>query len=108
VFTGRLTTTGRGYVIAVAAAILLVLSFGDLFPESLELAADLAIPGFIGGFALLFMIDHLRIVLATSLIQAGSIPAASRGLWTTWTVRRWRSASLYVNSDQALHVVLST
>ncbi len=59
VFTGRLTTTGRSYAIAVAAAILLVLSFGDLFPESLELAGDLAIPGFIGGFALLFLIESL-------------------------------------------------
>ncbi len=54
-----LTPQGRAYAIAVAAAILLVLAFGDLFPESLELAHNLAIVGFIGGFALLFLVETL-------------------------------------------------
>ncbi len=55
----QLTARGRAYAVAVAAAILLVLALGDLFPESLEMAGDRAIPGFIAGFALLFLIETL-------------------------------------------------
>lgn len=55
----QMTARGRAYAIAVAAAVLLVLALGDLFPESLEMAGDWAIAGFIAGFALLFMIETL-------------------------------------------------
>jgi zinc transporter ZupT len=48
---------GRSYSVAVAAGILLALAFVDLFPESLELAGELAILGFVGGFALLFLAE---------------------------------------------------
>ena len=56
-FGRRMTAQGRAYAIAIAAGILLVLALGDLFPESLELAGNGAIAGFIGGFALLFLIE---------------------------------------------------
>lgn len=55
---GRKTMfAGRSYPAAVAAGILLALAFADLFPEGLELARDAAIIGFVGGFALLFVIE---------------------------------------------------
>jgi ZIP family zinc transporter len=47
----------RSYAIAVAAGILLTLAFGELFPEGLELAGRGAVVGFVGGFALLFLIE---------------------------------------------------
>jgi zinc transporter ZupT len=50
---------GRSYSVAVAAGILLALAFVDLFPESLELAGELAIAGFVGGFVLLFLTEAL-------------------------------------------------
>ena len=46
---------GQSYSVAVAAGILLALAFVDLFPESLELARESAVLGFIGGFTLLFL-----------------------------------------------------
>ena len=50
---------GRSYSVAVAAGILLALAFVDLFPESLELAEEAAIAGFVGGFVLLFLTEAL-------------------------------------------------
>lgn len=58
-FGGWLPAKGRAAVIAVAAGILLVVAFGDLFPESLEMAGPAGIAGFIGGFALLFVVEAL-------------------------------------------------
>lgn len=48
---------GRSYLAAGAAGILLALAFGDLFPEGLELAGEIAVLGFVGGFALLFLVE---------------------------------------------------
>lgn len=48
---------GRSYLAAVAAGILIALAFANLFPEGLELAENAAILGFVGGFALLFVIE---------------------------------------------------
>ena len=48
---------GRSYSAAFAAGILLALAFADLFPESLELAGEPAIAGFVGGFALLLLTE---------------------------------------------------
>ena len=50
---------GRAYATAVAAGIVLALAFGDLFPEALELAGKAAVAGFVGGFALLFLVESL-------------------------------------------------
>src|SRR3712207_1642220 len=47
----------RSYATAVAAGILLSLAFGDLMPESLEMARTPAIWGFIVGFVLLFLTE---------------------------------------------------
>ena len=58
-FGDKLSARGRSYAIAVAAGILLVLAFGELFPEGLELAGNAAIAGFIGGFTLLFLVETL-------------------------------------------------
>lgn len=55
--SSRLTAQGRAYAIAIAAASLLVLSIGDLFPDSLAAAGHAARAGFIGGFALLFVVE---------------------------------------------------
>jgi len=52
-----LTGTGRALAIAIAAGILLVLAFGDVFPEALAAAKHGAVVGFIGGFALLFVVE---------------------------------------------------
>lgn len=52
-----LTARGRSYSIAVAAGILLSLTFGDLFPDGLELAGRLAVFGFVGGFTLMFLTE---------------------------------------------------
>ena len=49
----------QSYATAAAAGILLALAFGDLFPESLEMAQGAAVAGFIGGFAALFMAETL-------------------------------------------------
>src|SRR4051794_9662534 len=57
VFGREMTVTARSYVIAIAAGILLALAFGDLFPESLDMAGHIAVVGFIGGYALLFLIE---------------------------------------------------
>jgi zinc transporter, ZIP family len=54
---GELRAKGRSYSAAVAAGILLALAFVDLFPESLELAGEAAIMGFVGGFTLLFLTE---------------------------------------------------
>lgn len=51
------TTQGRMVAVAIAAGVLLTLAFGDLFPESLELAGKSAVVGFVGMFALLFLIE---------------------------------------------------
>jgi zinc transporter ZupT len=49
----------RSYATATAAGILLALAFGDLFPESLEMAQRAAVVGFLGGFAGLFLAETL-------------------------------------------------
>jgi zinc transporter ZupT len=49
----------QSYATAAAAGILLALAFGDLFPESLEMAHGAAVVGFLGGFAALFMAETL-------------------------------------------------
>jgi zinc and cadmium transporter len=54
---GTLTGPGRSFAIAIAAGILLVLAFGDLFPEALAEAGRGAVVGFIAGFALLFLVE---------------------------------------------------
>lgn len=46
-------TRGRSYSVAVAAGILLALTFGDLFPEALELGGRTAV----GGFALFTLLS---------------------------------------------------
>ena len=56
---GELRVSGRGYSAALAAGILLALAFADLFPEGLELAGDVAITGFVGGFVVMFLIESL-------------------------------------------------
>ena len=56
---GGLGARGRSYSAAFAAGILLALAFVDLFPEGLELAGELAVAGFIGGFVLLFLTEVL-------------------------------------------------
>lgn len=52
-----LSARGRPIAVAVAAAILLVIAFGDLFPESLELAGNGAIVAFLAAFGTLFLIE---------------------------------------------------
>ena len=54
---GELGGRGRSYAAAFAAGILLALGFVDLFPEGLELGGEVAVAGFVGGFALLFMTE---------------------------------------------------
>ena len=54
---GELGARGRSLCAAFAAGILLALSFVDLFPEGLELAGEIAVAGFVGGFALLFLTE---------------------------------------------------
>jgi zinc transporter ZupT len=56
-FGGELGARGRAYSAAVASGILLALAFADLFPEGLELAGAVAVSGFVGGFALLFLTE---------------------------------------------------
>jgi zinc transporter ZupT len=56
-FGGELGARGRAYSAAVASGILLALAFADLFPEALEMAGGVAISGFVGGFALLFITE---------------------------------------------------
>lgn len=56
-FGGELGARGRAYSAAVASGILLALAFADLFPEGLELAGAMAVSGFVGGFALLFLTE---------------------------------------------------
>ena len=56
-FGRELSRQHQSYWVAIAAAILLALAFADLFPEGLELAGELAIMGFIGGFILLFLTE---------------------------------------------------
>jgi zinc transporter ZupT len=51
--------TVQSYATAAAAGILLALAFGDLFPESLEMAQRAAVVGFLGGFAGLFLAETL-------------------------------------------------
>ena len=53
----ELRQKGRSYFVAIAAGILLALAFADLFPESLELAREPAITGFVGGFTLMFLTE---------------------------------------------------
>lgn len=52
-----LTARVRSLAIAIAAGILLAVAFADLLPESLELAGQAASAAFIGGFALMFLIE---------------------------------------------------
>lgn len=54
---GELGAKGRSLCAAFAAGILLALAFVDLFPESLELAGETAIAGFVAGFAILFLTE---------------------------------------------------
>jgi zinc transporter ZupT len=56
-FGGELGARGRAYSAAVASGILLALAFADLFPEGLEMAGGVAVSGFVGGFALLFLTE---------------------------------------------------
>jgi zinc transporter ZupT len=49
----------QSYATAAAAGILLALAFADLFPESLEMAQEAAVVGFLGGFAVLFLAETL-------------------------------------------------
>jgi ZIP family zinc transporter len=56
---GRLSARARTYAIAIAAGILLIIALGDLFPEALEGAGQAGVAGFVGGFALLFLIEAL-------------------------------------------------
>jgi zinc and cadmium transporter len=49
----------QSYATAAAAGILLSLAFGDLFPESLEMAQGTAVVGFLCGFAGLFLAETL-------------------------------------------------
>lgn len=56
----ELGVRGRASLAAVAAGILLALAFVDLFPESLELAGEPAIVGFVAGFVLLFLPEAVR------------------------------------------------
>ena len=56
-FGGELGARGRAYSAAVASGILLALAFADLFHEGLEMAGRVAIFGFVGGFALLFLTE---------------------------------------------------
>jgi zinc transporter ZupT len=58
-FGGEVSAKGRSYSAAFAAGILLALAFVELFPESLELAGEPAIAGFVGGFVLLFLTELL-------------------------------------------------
>ncbi|MGH3147319.1 MAG: ZIP family metal transporter [Rubrobacter sp.] len=54
---GELGVRGRSYAAAFAAGVLLALSFVELFPEALELGERIAIAGFVGGFALMFLTE---------------------------------------------------
>jgi zinc transporter ZupT len=56
---GEVSAKGRSYSAAFAAGILLALAFVELFPESLELAGESAIAGFVGGFVFLFLTEVL-------------------------------------------------
>ena len=56
---GEVSARGRSYSAAFAAGILLALAFVDLFPEAMELAGELAVAGFVGGFVLLFLTEVL-------------------------------------------------
>jgi len=56
----ELGARGRASLAAVAAGILLALAFVDLFPESLELAGEPAIFGFVAGFVFLFSTEAFR------------------------------------------------
>lgn len=58
-FGRELGVRGRSYATAIAAGILLSLAFADLFPESLELAPEPAISGFVAGFVFLFLTESL-------------------------------------------------
>ena len=55
----ELGARGRAYATAAAAGILLSLAFADLFPEGLEISAEPAISGFVGGFVFLFLTESL-------------------------------------------------
>ncbi|CAN5707084.1 hypothetical protein BH18ACT11_BH18ACT11_01890 [soil metagenome] len=54
---GELGARGRSLSAAFAAGILLALAFVNLFPESLELAGETAVAGFVGGFAFMFLTE---------------------------------------------------
>src|SRR6188508_2945089 len=47
----------RSLAIAVAAGVLLALTFGDLFPEALELSGGRAVGAFLGGFGAMFLVE---------------------------------------------------
>ena len=53
----EMSSRGRSYSVAIAAGILLALAFADLFPEGLQMAGSQAIAGFVGGFALMFLVE---------------------------------------------------
>lgn len=56
--SGRVTPKVQAYLFALAAGVIVALAFGDLFPESLEMAGHGAIACFIGGFALLLLVEN--------------------------------------------------
>lgn len=58
---GKARGGGGAYPAAVAAGILLALAFADLFPEGLELAGNFGVVGFVGGFAVLFLVESFAL-----------------------------------------------
>ena len=56
-YGNRMPVTFRSYAVAIAAGTLLALAFGDFFPDALGEAGDAGVAGFVGGFALLFLLE---------------------------------------------------
>jgi zinc transporter ZupT len=53
------SSASQTYATAAAAGILLAVAFGDIFPESLEMAGAAAAVGFLAGFAMMFLSETL-------------------------------------------------
>lgn len=92
---GKVSSGGRSYAIAVAVAagILLAVAFGDLFPEALEAGEEGAILGFLGGFALLFLVQAYT--RPTRITPPRSVSVSTRSRRSCWgsrstTRRRFR------------------